>query len=785
VRAWQAGVPVLWAVVSCAALQAGEPQRGLGEWLGDDSGLPCYRYTGPLPFHAAMKDGRPARLPEDPFFLLGNHRLTLFVHASGRYQLLTGERAWARLNAGDAPYSGANEAAVEVEGRRHELIGPERAAAVRARKVFGVGFARFDYDVGDDVAITRTLSVRPSAGVRDGPSAFRVSVQLRNRGRRELKVAYEEAVRARFEPVFMEGAPERTLVSYSNTLARDDARRILRAEVRARAARPLGFGTEGGMSRLDGAPPALFLEALGGPDPRLVTHLLTRSDASGQDELVARYETQLLPGRETRFDVVIGHAHDAEFAAIDTLAGRLATSMEPPMPHAGGGGAISGSLFGAEWRRRLPAFADETDAELRREMVWNAAVLEAMATYKAYYDETIVPQGTVYDYMWGLTASSRDHAQHALPLCHTDPPLAKSVLRFLMKRMLPDGEVKLNDEGYGWSPHGPMLTSDQQLYFLMLLAEYVRATRDTSVLLEEVGYYPLERSARGSGLDRLEQAFVFLRDRIGVGHHGLMRLWNSDWNDAFYFWTTTVPYNEMFETAESHMNTAMAVVVLGDVATMLDGVAADPGFASRRAEIATLTDAVRAHRAALLEAFERDWGARPFPRRIYVRDEQAFGETEMWLEPQGFALQIPEIATERKRALFGEVDRRLIAGEALGARQIDRPTERPGWEAGSRENGGFWYALNGPLILGVATYDRAAAWALLKKMSFANYARHFPQYWAGQWSAADNIESSLLPSEGLPDQTWTFADAPVYCAHAHAWPLYCYLRLKEASAPAR
>ena len=141
-----------------------------------------------------------------------------------------------------------------------------------------------------------------------------------------MKVAYEEAVRARFEPVFMEGAPERRLVSYSNTLARDDARRILRAEVQARAARPFGFGTEGGMSRLDAAPPALFLEALGGPDPRLVTHLLTRSDASGQDQLVVRYETQLLPGRETRFDVVIGHAHDAEFAAIDTLAGRLATS---------------------------------------------------------------------------------------------------------------------------------------------------------------------------------------------------------------------------------------------------------------------------------------------------------------------------------------------------------------------------------------------------------------------------------------------------------------------------
>jgi len=36
----------------------------------------------------------------------------------------------------------------------------------------------------------------------------------------------------------------------------------------------------------------------------------------------------------------------------------------------------------------------------------------------------------------------------------------------------------------------------------------------------------------------------------------------------------------------------------------------------------------------------------------------------------------------------------------------------------------------------------------------------------------------LIPTEGLPDQTWTFFESPVYCAHAHAWPLYCYYRLR-------
>jgi cellobiose phosphorylase len=221
----------------------------------------------------------------------------------------------------------------------------------------------------------------------------------------------------------------------------------------------------------------------------------------------------------------------------------------------------------------VPAFASETDAQLRREMRWNAGTLDAMATWREYYDETVVPQGTVYDYAWGQMLSSRDLAQHALPLCHTNPALARSVLRFVMKRMLPDGEVKLSDEGFGWAAHGAMLTSDQQLWFFMLMAEYLRVTKDASILTEQIAYYPRERSASGTGLDRIREAFLFLRDRIGVGVHGLVKLWNSDWNDMFYFWSTDLPYNRMFNSAESLMNTAMAVAILADVAEMLQAPA--------------------------------------------------------------------------------------------------------------------------------------------------------------------------------------------------------------------
>ena len=74
------------------------------------------------------------------------------------------------------------------------------------------------------------------------------------------------------------------------------------------------------------------------------------------------------------------------------------------------------------------------------------------------------PQGTVYDYQCVMVASNRDQAQHALHY----------------EAHVPDGEIKLDDLGYGWAPHSGRLTSDQQRYFLVLLNEYLRATGDAS-----------------------------------------------------------------------------------------------------------------------------------------------------------------------------------------------------------------------------------------------------------------------------------------------------------------
>lgn len=728
----------------------------IGEWLDDDHGLPAYQYTGPLRFPGSPKrDGEPM-LPDDPFFLLGNYRLTLFAHASGQLQIITGERAWGRMNQGDTYWSGANQATVELAGIKHNLIGLDAPAALAADKHFGVGFARYDYHLDRSLLITRLLSVKPSSGPKSGTSALLAQVRLHNTASQPLQIRYSETIRARYQQLFAKWDDGQNEVSWTpQPPVTSTGPGNLCVSFTAHPKHLLTFPPAGEMCEFEQFPPTLFVSSVLG-NPAMLPH----EDAAGHYDIGISSSFSLEPGEAQELAFIIGYTRNS--ADIPALCGSLnATSPKPDS---------LASAFADQWQRAIPTFADEPDAALRREMRWNAAVLEAMTTWREYYDETVVPQGTMYDYIWGVMASSRDLLQQALPFCHTNPAIARSTLRFIMKRTLPDGEIKLADQGYGWDGPTPQKTSDQQLYFFQLLAEYLRVTGDVSILSEQIGYYPLENSGRDSGLAHIRQAFLYLRDRVGVGAHGIIRRWNSDWNDMFGWWQSPVPYNTEFQVGESHMNSAMAIGILNDLADVIDvsnRSAHDPAASE-------LSAAIRQYRERLRDAFMRDLGDRAFPRRAWMDYKTALGEDDMWLEPQGYTLLIPELGVERKRLLFAQLQRRLLTGEAMGPRQIERPSTNSVTPPGSRENGGFWYALNGPLILGVATFDRSAAEDLLRRMTFSNYARNFPAYWTGRWSASDSLDSSLLKTNGL-------SIAIPYCAHAHAWPLYCYLRLRPTN----
>ena len=366
---------------------------------------------------------------------------------------------------------------------------------------------------------------------------------------------------------------------------------------------------------------------------------------------------------------------------------------------------------------------------------------------------------------------SRDNFQHTLPLIYYHPELAKSSIRYMLKRITSYGEIRWGEYGVGSADNLYFTPSDQQLYFFLLISEYLRVTKDFAFLQEMVPYSPGKGAGEGRVIDHIRNCFTYLRNVIGTGPHGLVKLWNADWNDMVYH-LIPAPYNLVVQSAESHMNSAMAISILQNLIPLLTEAAEkekDPLYGA-------LAESMRQYRDKQLKDFLKDLGDRSFPRRMYFGNK-AYGEENMYLEPMGFTLQIRELSDDFKQKMYEEMKKRVYSGEKLGARQQEDPEfEAKGFiEKGSNTNGGVWWALNGPIIIGVAGFDKEEAEKLLQKMTWASYSGQFPDYWSSYWSAADSFNASILPTEGLPG----FLNQPVFCAHSHAWVLYCYYKLHE------
>jgi cellobiose phosphorylase len=701
-----------------------------------------------------LTNGTPVQLNEDPWFLLGNYRLTLFTHVSGQYQLISGQRSWARLNQGAEKISGLNNAVLEVLGddgaveTRFPLVGLDSLAAdpSRTQRTFGCGFARYRYELGE-LECRRTLSVQPSTHPRDGISAFLLDVEIRNNGSEPRQLRYTESITANYAAIAMN--PERLKeVTFSDEVSVDASRGIIKTAFTAHSDDPLRLPPRGEMAVVDAFAPSLFMQS------SAEVEFSSEPAGSGRRMSAAAW-LEIPPGASRTLSLVIGFSFEDGYEEPARMAEAL---------RSGAGEPRADGAFGEDWKNRLPLFPAEPDEVLRREMTWNAYCLEAMATYSGFFDETKIPQGTIYDYSWGMHASSRDNFQHALPLCYTNPELARSVLRYMMKRTTPMGDIMLLESGNGFCSNKYYQQSDKQINYFKLISEYLRITGDSAFLLEEVPFFPVKDMPSGNSIDFMERCFTFLRDQVGVGGHGLVRLLNADWNDAVYYMEKE-PYNRVIFSGESHMNTVMILGIFEKLIPALDRLAGEPGFAAHKEQIETLAGSMRHYFQALEKAFYDDLGDRSFAKRIYFAG-RSYGDEQMFLEAQGYLLQLESFPPERKKRLYAGMVKRVYANEKIGARQQEDPQVDDA-------------AFEWPIINGLAGFDRAEALKRLKMMSVANAARSFPAYWSAYWSGPDNLESSLIPEEGLPDQTWTYWEVPVYCAHPHAWPLYCYCKINE------
>jgi cellobiose phosphorylase len=477
--------------------------------------------------------------------------------------------------------------------------------------------------------------------------------------------------------------------------------------------------------------------------------------------LSAKINSALLPGETKSYHIAIGLTYNKDFNFISNQVKELFLNAEVNKPLEG--------LFSRQWKMKLPDLSAETNDIFKREMLWNAYTLECMATYSSYFNETYVPQGMLYTYQDGENISNRDHAQAMLPLCYTNPSLAKSSLRYVMKHSTYIGEIKRGSGGFGYIEPNVYQESDEQLYLFNSIAEYLRVTKDHNFLNETVTYYPAEYQKTETVINLLKKYFIYLRDVVSTGKHGLIRILNSDWSDSFFHKYSP---NLYAGTAESILNTTMALAVLPNFMQQLKS--------SGSSNLNPFIAAMESYHQAVLKAFLDDFGNRDFAARCYLNggSKEKLGMDHVCIEPQGYLLQIPEISIERKKAIYKKVKAATGSPEKIGF----RTREVPMWNnKGEGEDGGIWFSLEGSVIAGVITFDKTEAWSLLEKMSFNNFSKSYPAYWVGHWTAPDFINSTLSAREGLytfwePDLENAFKG---YCSHPHSWPLYLYYKLKE------
>ncbi|MHA4847307.1 GH36-type glycosyl hydrolase domain-containing protein [Flavitalea antarctica] len=727
-----------------------------GNWQWSAKGLPVYNYTGALPVTASDKNGIDANLPEDPYFLLGNYRTTLITHVSGIYQMLTSERAWARINQAEQPNYGWNDAGVTFsDGSKIALVGVNSIVAdPSTQKYFGAGFARYNYRIPANITCTRILSVKPSQKINTGHPAFVITVMLKNNGTMAQTLSYNERMLVGF---VLNGTQytekEKRLVRYRSTIRIDHSRQTVLADIGYKPATFLVAPKKTERFQYDVDPPSVFMHTAKGSNYQASVH-------SESDTLSTEVKTTLQPGQVVQFNIVIGLTREAAFTVVQKSASELLSGADAT--NAGEG------LFAALWKSKLPDLASEKNEILRREMLWNAHVMEASAKYSEYYQETLIPQGTVYSYYFGDNISNRDHLQAALPACYTNPELAKSILRYVIKHAEEDGEIKRGNNGFGYTAPSLYKESDEQLYFFNTLAEYLLITRDYAFLKELVAYYPAEHRNKDAVLTVLKKFFVYLRDEIGTGENGLVKMLNSDWSDSFFH---TYSPNVYSNTAESHLNSAMVLAVLPKLIQVLRD--------SKNTEANSFITALTEYHGSIEKAFFKDLGDRKFTARAYLNKNLRFGLDNVCIEPQSYLLQIPSIPTARKKEMYEYIKSKLLSPEKIGI----RTREKPLWKGKpDGEDGGIWFSLEYPFLLGVASFDKEEAERLLLKFSFQNFSDNYPDYWVGQWTAADEVNSTLY-REGLyafwvPSQDRKRAFQG-FCSHPHTWPLFCYFKLRE------
>ena len=751
----------------------GDPRDGgiFGRWIADEFGLPAYRYeldhvNDPRGTWDTQMHGKSNR----HWHQIGNDRITAIAANEGWIQIYSHEYGprWINMYRPDQrSYAGGNSF-VEVNGETLSTVYRCQPKDAKVERTWGCSYARFAVE-------QQNLRLERTVFAPFGDSPFFVSmVRITNLGKTAQSLTHTEYWDLNINNIdYLTLAPFAMDQGYrDNISARLYAgyAAAYDADLDAIVARhPLAVPT-GEDSVNWPAPtvhnrPDISLAPMGVVGAKPITQRkelfdqLSRSlprffeSAGGAASKPGRESVQpvmasvskhtLAPG-ET---IVLGYAYGATPAAETASELRnLDRSVD--------------RLFDSSmraWSEFVPK-VDLGDSSLNRELVWGAYYVRSGGAYHRLYKAHTLPQGGAYQYMGGVNAGPRATLQHALPLIWLAPEFTKDVLRFTLGETHPSGEIPYAEAGTGmidttldWIP------SDNDLWLLWAVSDYVLAKRDRQFLSDVCSYFPPPYTRPEPVWDHCVRAFRHLTEDIGYGSHGLIRMRTSDWNDTVTF-DGTVPMDRIWAEGESTLNSAMGVYVLRRFAELAK-------YACKPA----IEKAAREHADKLAEAVRGAWKGK-FLNRGWLDNKTEIGATDMFLEPQPWALISGVLDENQQKTLANEIETRLA--DPLGSRLHD--ATKGGEETPSHAFNGIWASINSTLVWGLSKVSPDQARKEHLANTLFNHARTYPANWFGIWSGPDVYFNS---DSKRPGETYTFNAAfamqgwPVQILFQHSEPL--------------
>ena len=744
-----------------------------GTWILDRYGLPAFEYqlderTDPRGVRPNSEDIVPLNKKRtDHFHVMGNDRAKFIAVDDGYVTLFGDERGPTFYNrfAEDQQNLGGGFSYVKDGSQTYATMFKYAPAGARTRRIFGMGYYETETETGG-------LLVRHTIHAPEGDAAFLIDdVVVKNTSSARKDVQHYEYwdvnrhqiksnwVRTGLAAAPSDAARDGLNDNFDQQVAWDAAQKTLTATMTARGATP-AFSA---VSDIDWYPAPVYLTALSGnvdgvytdqarffggnvrqPDVvsrgNVASDVLARRSASGQPATLAM-----------RSDLTIeaGQERSLRFAYGYQPSGVLAGSASA---YRGNADPLADSL--TRWKERLGYVHVPGAKYLHRETAWRTQALLAATVKNDYYGTKYTAQGSAYLYLHGADGVPRDQSLYAMATSYLDPSIAKGTLKQVMSVTdATSGQIAYSFTNVGMTEGAAIHNqpSDIDIYFLLGLSEYLAATGDAAVLDEQVEFYPKGSASLPPGaggktvLDHARAAFTHLRDAVGLGDHGLVRLADGDWDDGILL-TDKSPtaIGNTQRWGESVPNSQMAVVALPLAADILGG--RDAALASQ------MRTYVAALRPNVASTFTTRWFGRAWMHNTINQEYMLHNDlTSDPYHASGIDLQA------QPWGLLGEVLDDANRGRVLDEVEARLDTRSPAMGPRMAPGDSVWPAISQVMTWAYARYRPASAWRSLDDQTYVAHANAFPNSWVGVLAAPDGLaadggtwSSPVTPMEDFP-----------------------------------